>query len=948
MNKKALSLAICAALALPTITGALSLGEIESNSNLNQPFRGKINLLSTNAAEAKSLRVRIAPPAVFNRVGIDRPAFLNSLRFRTTVQNGKPVIMVSSNQPINEPFLNFLLEISWPNGQLLKEYTVLLDPPVLMTPNTAIASNTAGVRSEPGQNVSKANQDLYRQAQQLAQQTQQQQRRVVRAPQGQAAPRRAAPVRRTSAVTNYRVRRGDTLNKIAKKLGYRGVSKDQMLLALFEKNKKAFIANNMNSLKANVVLQRPTLAHAKSVTRGEARKTIIGQARAWKKANATQAAKKTPAKATTVATNKDQARMEVSGSTDSAKAAALAASGKASVDELRKQLVATSEALESRKKANEELKSRVAEMESLLRKKNRLISMKSQQLTKLQESISGKPAVVTEGSDIEVTVKGQTEGEGTGTIVRPQTEEAPIKAVAEDANAKDATAATPETATTTESAEAAIIADAQKKAEEAKAAAEEKLLKEKQLARQKAAAAAESESASGIMGLLDSPDALKYGAGGGAALALLGGLWFMRRRNSYKEFSAEDYAEENAADIYSEENEDYAQIKSDFAAASHEGFDDTVEVIQDADVDESATGSEEDDLLQEADVYIVYGLYDQAESELKEAISKSPNNLAYRKKLLESYKASGDVASFEKEAEAFSDLDVDGKGEHWEQISEWGSALSPNNKLFSGSVAAASAGVAMMAGTASPQADSNEIDLDSLLDDDAAAVSAEEFENIDLDAILSEDMATDDMGDESLIADIDDLDLGEADFAVSSLDTNEVVVEEAEVAEFDLDAEIGSLDSLLDEAVAEETGTADSLEPTEEVATFGLDMADNEIDLDMGTSGIDIDMEAPSLDLGLDVDSKGVDNILSSDSAYKSAEVKDDNLLSDFDDNLSFLDLDADETVEETQIESKIDLAKAYIDMGDIEGARSTLEEVMLDGSEEQKLEAEELLHHTG
>lgn len=176
----------------------------------------------------------------------------------------------------------------------------------------------------------------------------------------------------------------------------------------------------------------------------------------------------------------------------------------------------------------------------------------------------------------------------------------------------------------------------------------------------------------------------------------------------------------------------------------------------------------------------------------------------------------------------------------------------------------------------------------------------------------------------------------ESDFGMIEAATDEVEAS----PEFDLDAEIGSLDSLLDEAVAEETIISDSTESSEESDTFNLDLADNGIDFEMSPNN--------SLDLDLDVGSKGVDNILPTDSAYKSVESKDDSLLSDFDDSLSFLDLDADESVEETQIETKIDLAKAYIDMGDIEGARSTLEEVMLDGSEEQKLEAEELLHHTG
>ena len=420
MNKKALSLAICAALALPTLTGALTLGEIESNSHLNQPFRGKISLHSTNVAEAKTLRVRIAPPAVFNRVGIDRPKFLNGIRFRTSVQNGKPVILVSSNYPINEPFLNFLLEISWPNGKLLKEYTVLLDPPVLMTPNTAIASSTAGVRAEPQARFNQAqadNKKLYRDAQRALQQP----RRVVRAAQNQrSTARRVRPqVRRVAAsqVRSYRVKRGDTLHKIAKRIGYRGVTSDQMMLALFEKNKRAFVKSNMNNLKAGVVLQRPTAAQVKSVSRSEARKTRIAQARAWKQANGIALAKKDASNSTAKNT---QARLEVSGKTDvvAGKTAGLAASGKASVDELRKQLIMSSEALLGRRKENQELKSRVAEMESILRKKNRMISMKSQQLAKLQESLSGKPAK-TEGADIEATVKEQTEGKGVGTIIRP-------------------------------------------------------------------------------------------------------------------------------------------------------------------------------------------------------------------------------------------------------------------------------------------------------------------------------------------------------------------------------------------------------------------------------------------------------------------------------------------------------------------------------------------------
>ncbi len=918
MNKKALSLAICAALALPTITGALTLGEIESNSHLNQPFRGKISLHSTNVAEAKTLRVRIAPPAVFNRVGIDRPKFLNGIRFRTTVQNGKPVILVSSNYPINEPFLNFLLEISWPNGKLLKEYTVLLDPPVLMTPNTAIASRTAGVRAEPQARFNQAqadNKKLYRDAQRALQQP----RRVVRAAQNQrSSARRVRPqVRRIAAsqVRSYRVKRGDTLHKIATRIGYRGVSTDQMMLALFEKNKRAFIKKNMNNLKAGVVLQRPSLAHAKSVSRSEARKVRIAQARAWKKANGTVVANKNKA-----TNNTNQARLEVSGKTSAVagKATALAASGNASVDELRKQLVMTSEALQSRRKENEELKSRVTEMESILRKKNRMISMKSQQLAKLQESLSGKPAK-TEGADIEATVKEQTEDKGVGTIIRP-TDSLNNSQLA---SAETSINIDEEARIAEEKAQAAILA-AQNKADAAKEKA--KIIAQQKMQAAKTKAEEKSEGIMGsVMGLMDSPDALKYGAGGGAALALLGGFWFMRRRNAYKEFDADDYVDagisdnpfedESASDLF--DNESVNELNTELA--SNDFIDNVQDVVEDADKE---SGNAEDDLLQEADVYIVYGLYDQAESELKEAINQSPNNLAYRKKLLESYKASGDKSSFEQEAKVFKDMDGAGKDEHWEDICEWGRALVPDSNLFDSSstvdgstvvAGAAAASVAMVAGTAIAESDNVE-DLEDLLEVDDTI--SNEFDNMDLDDFLSDDTdvlneaMSDSLADESFeIGEIDELDLT-AGTNFSEVDNHSFPAAESNEVTLNSDSE---LDSLLDD-VTEESVAAESNIPT--------------IDLDMDIAG-DFTAESSPENITSLVGDKG------------------DNLLTDFDDNLSFLDLD-DEVIEETEIGTKIDLAKAYIDMGDIDGARSTLEEVMQDGSDEQKLQAEELMQHTG
>lgn len=140
MRKRTLGLALSAILA-PSMSYAVGLGEISTYSALNQPLNAQIEMVSTAPSEVGDVKVRLAPEAVFEQVGISRSPVLNHLRFKPTVANGVPVIKVSSDRPIQEPFVNFIVEVSWPKGKLLREYTVLLDPPVLgggaPTPSTS-------------------------------------------------------------------------------------------------------------------------------------------------------------------------------------------------------------------------------------------------------------------------------------------------------------------------------------------------------------------------------------------------------------------------------------------------------------------------------------------------------------------------------------------------------------------------------------------------------------------------------------------------------------------------------------------------------------------------------------------------------------------------------------------------------------------------------------------
>src|SRR5687768_16296001 len=119
-------------LAAPAGAWALGLGDIETQSALNQPFRDEI-ALSATTEELQGLRVTLAAPDMFERRGIDRPAFLNNLEFRVVAdRTGRSVVQITSRESIAEPFVTLLVEATWPRGRNVKEYTVLLDPPVFL------------------------------------------------------------------------------------------------------------------------------------------------------------------------------------------------------------------------------------------------------------------------------------------------------------------------------------------------------------------------------------------------------------------------------------------------------------------------------------------------------------------------------------------------------------------------------------------------------------------------------------------------------------------------------------------------------------------------------------------------------------------------------------------------------------------------------------------------
>ncbi|MHB2246800.1 FimV/HubP family polar landmark protein [Pseudomonas fitomaticsae] len=123
------SLLVAGVLTWSTASLALGLGDITVHSALNQPLKADIALVDVGGVSESELAVRLASADEFGRAGIERVFFLNDLKFTPILRGNRNMIRVTSSKPVNEPFLNFLVQLDQPNGHLLREYTVLIDPP---------------------------------------------------------------------------------------------------------------------------------------------------------------------------------------------------------------------------------------------------------------------------------------------------------------------------------------------------------------------------------------------------------------------------------------------------------------------------------------------------------------------------------------------------------------------------------------------------------------------------------------------------------------------------------------------------------------------------------------------------------------------------------------------------------------------------------------------------
>lgn len=379
-RKRAAVLAVASCISLvPGFAEAAGLGRLTVLSGLGQPLRAELEI-SSAPDELPGMTARLAARDIFKQAGVDFSSALSDLRFAIDKRpNGQSVVVVSSVRPMNEPFLDFLVELNWQTGRLVREYTFLLDPP-------EIAVRQAGRQTAEAKPVETIPGGVGVEGKGAA--------------SGLPAAGRLAPQPRKkaeSAGATHVVKEGETLRRIAAETQHEGVSLEQMLVGLFQNNPDAFIGNNINRLKAGAILGIPEKSAVEAVSQEQARKVYTAHAGDWnayrqKLAASTASGVAKNEASTQSSTGKIAARVEEKTTPgeqarDQVKVARtdLSGRGNSAIDDAER--VATDRALKDAKERLVLLEKQVGDLQKLL-------DMKSQRLAELQQGQSAKPEAV--------------------------------------------------------------------------------------------------------------------------------------------------------------------------------------------------------------------------------------------------------------------------------------------------------------------------------------------------------------------------------------------------------------------------------------------------------------------------------------------------------------------------------------------------------------------------
>ena len=853
-----LPLSLAVALALGSSSAlALGLGGINVKSELNAPLRAEIPVYVSTPAEAESLRVELAAAAEFARVGLDIGDIAVPLQFDVGKNaRGEPVILVQSSQAIREPTLTFLVEVNWSNGRFLREYSVLLEPPVTVPVSTPSAPSSAIAPAASVQPIAEpepAAPTPISEPEALPEppaaetapvetpvaETPPQAEPAPTAPEPEAVPSEPlasdtpaetpptpeptpepepapepAPVAAAPSASEYGpIASGETLWEIANTTRPGHVTPSQMMLALLRANPDAFYRDNVNALKRGAILRIPGESDLQAMAAAEAAAEIVSQNQTWiestRPTTVADASVESSSSASTAAaaSNRPDSRLELvppsSGQSTSDRPGAPGGTGDSAA--VRAELARTKESLSSAQQESGELRSRVKELENINSTNQRLLTLKDSELKNLQDKLKAaeiaaaqKPAPVS--TPVEQPVEPVAATTST-TASDPLASTATPDASNPDVVTPDATQPDATDVTTIDPLASAEPATPDESAEPAEVTP---IVDAEPVAVGEPAAPAPAPWYGALMN--------KYVLGG-IGLLVLGAVGFAVARRRKPEAPA---------------------VQPGTISGQ---FGDTV-------------GG------------------DNEESSMLAALAQDPTDLNAHLNVLEFYYMRRNADKFEAAAEAMYAQLPDPNAPEWQGALLMGRDLCPTHPMFSDG------------------------------DDHAAATSA----FADPFASVPKFEGHEPKAQAPVHDDDFDFDLGTSAPAAPQSPPS---VPAAAADSFDF--------NLIDDSAKK---TAAPAAPKQDLS-FDFDL-----DTSVASSKAnEISFELPALDLGADVTPPS----LESSSTQQMAAIKDD-----------FLGDDA--------VATKIDLARAYLDMGDADGARSMLEEVVAEGSESQKAEAKKLL----
>jgi pilus assembly protein FimV len=916
---RSITIAIAAAFWLAAFAAqAAGLGRLTVLSPLGQPLLAEVEIVSLQAGEEEGLSARLASPEAFGAAGIELSPALHGLRINIARRDNRPVLRLTTTQPVNEPFLDLLVELQWASGRLVREYTFLLDPPDYRN-RQMIAAAPAPTRAPQAQPQPEPKAEPAPAPQAEAQpaaaapapaeekpassETQpadakpatieqqpippEQAQAAKEEPKAEAAKEEQAkeePAKPEPAKPNtHEVKKGDTLGAIARANLQPGVTLNQMLVAIFRANQEAFIRGNVNLIRTGKILNIPAAETIGSIDPEEANRLVKEHQAQFMEYRSRLAA--VPAGVHGGPEREAAGRIEAK--PEATPPAAPADQVRLSKSEPGKPEAPASRAARednaaARERALQEAQSRTSDLEKNIADLQKLLDLKNQQLAELEKKATAKPPAGAVPSQAKPAPSAPA---------KPAAPEKPAAAPSAPPPAPSVAPAQPApkpapgpVAQAPQSAQPQTPPQAQPAKPEVQKPAEKKAAPVK--AKPKAAPPPEPSL---LDEFLDNPMYLALLA---ALIVLLVvyGMWKWRKKK--------------AAHAKFQDSVLGAAAAGGGAAALHEPTANpaTASVSQ-APVSQAPAGmeAEEVDPIAEADVYMAYGRDAQAEEILKEALQKDSGRIAVHGKLLEIYANRKDAKAFEQTALKLKNL-TNGSGPEWEKAAALGRAIDAGNGIYgSGAPAAAEPSAPAAAPAAAPTLD---FDLGGASQGSPAAP----------------DISLDEPGKDSTATSVD-FELG----ATQTLKMDKQSPDETVAASDAAPAGGGGLDFNLDLGASEEkpaqAAPAPAKAPADEPSAGGLDF---NLDLDDKSEGAPQPppqpMSAAPVDLGdisLDLGSPAEETVAapsgSGDPKWQ-------------------------------EVATKLDLAKAYEEMGDKDGARELLNEVMKDGDAAQKGQAQQLL----